>query len=127
MELPVTITGVVRSGNHIGRQFDMPTANILPGEEFAPLPHGVYFSTITIGDVTYPGITNLGTHPTVRDDGEVQAETYIYDYNGDIYDMTVSVTLLEFRRSEQRFKSLDELYSTVEDDFRAGRIYHGLN
>ena len=126
MNLPFVITGTVRSGRHIGRQHAMPTANITPSEDTA-LPNGVYYSTISIAGKTYPAITDLGLRPTVSDDGRVQAETYIYDYSGDIYDMPVEVTLLEFRRPEKRFDSIDELYRTIEEDFRARRAYHGLD
>ncbi len=104
----------------------MPTANIIPEEEYENLSFGVYYSTVKIGDETYPAITNLGVKPTVSDDGRVCAETYIYDYDGDLYDKIISVTLHEFRRPETRFASLDELYGTVEEDFRAGRAYHRL-
>ncbi len=127
MKLPVTLTGTVLPGNHIGRQFDMPTANIIPEEEYSRLRHGVYYSVIQTEDESYPGITNLGTHPTVTDDGKVYAETYIYDFKGDLYGKVISVTLLEFRRAEKKFDSLDELYETVRRDFTAGRIYHNLS
>ena len=126
MKLPVTLSGTVQSGNRIGRTFDMPTANIVPEEDVSGLTFGVYFSVITIDEKQYPSITNLGVRPTVSDDGGVNAETFIYDYEDQIYDKRVSVTLLEFRRDEQKFGSLDELYAAVKDDFRAGARFHNL-
>ena len=126
MNLPVTLSGTVQAGNRIGRTFDMPTANIVPEEDVSDLTYGVYYSVITIGKEQYPAITNLGVRPTVSDDGGVNAETFIYDYEDQIYDKRVTVTLLEFRRKEQRFASLDELYRTVDDDFREGARFHGL-
>ncbi|MCR5673690.1 MAG: riboflavin kinase [Lachnospiraceae bacterium] len=126
MNLPVTLHGKVQSGNRIGRTFDMPTANITPKEDLSGLTFGVYYSVITLDGKEYPSITNLGVRPTVSDDGRVNAETFIYDYDDDIYDKDVAVTLLSFRRSEQRFNSLDELFFTVKDDFRAGAKFHNL-
>ena len=126
MKLPVTLSGTVQSGNRIGRTFDMPTANIVPEEDISDLTFGVYYSEITIDGKKYPAITNLGVRPTVSDDGGVNAETFIYDYEDQIYDKRVRVTLLEFRRNEQRFGSLDELFETVKDDFRAGKEFHNL-
>ena len=126
MKLPVTLSGTVRSGNRIGRTFDMPTANIVPEEDVSDLTFGVYYSVITIEGKQYPAITNLGVRPTVSDGGGVNAETFIYDYEDQIYDKRVSVTLLEFRRNEQRFGSLDDLYVAVKDDFRAGARFHNL-
>ena len=80
----------------------------------------------TVDGKEYPAITNLGVRPTVSDDGSVCAETYVYDYSGDLYGKNVTVKLLQFRRSEQKFSSVDDLFKTVDDDFREGRIYHGI-
>lgn len=124
MKLPVTLTGVVTPGNKIGRRFSMPTANIYPNENISGLAYGVYYSTITIDGRDYFSITNLGVRPTVSEGNRVNAETFIYDFQGDLYGKIVSVTLLKFRRNEKRFDSLDELYRTVEDDFRAGAEFH---
>ena len=124
MKLPVTLTGAVTPGNKIGRRFSMPTANIYPNENISGLTYGVYYSTITIDGKDYSGITNLGVRPTVSEGNRVNAETFIYDFHGDLYGKSVSVTLLKFRRNEKRFDSLDELYRTVEDDFRAGAEFH---
>ena len=126
MTLPFTITGSVQTGNRIGSKHAMPTANITPREDISDLAHGVYYSVITIGDRSYPSITNLGVRPTVSDEGRVNAETFIFDHDEDLYGKVVSVTLLEFRRCEERFDSLDELIKVVHDDFREARKYHGL-
>ena len=126
MNLPCTLSGKVVHGRSLGNTYDCPTANILPSEEISDLPYGVYYSVITVDGNEYPAITNLGVRPTVSDDGSVCAETYVYDYNGDLYGKSVTVKLLEFRRSEQKFSSVDELFAAVDDDFREGRIYHGI-
>lgn len=124
MNLPVTLSGTVQAGNHIGRTFDIPTANIWPSEDVTGLTLGVYYSVITIDGVKYPSITNLGTRPTVSDDGRVNAETFIYDYKGDIYGLFIKVTLLDFRRGERRFDSVDELFDTIRRDLDEGVAYH---
>ncbi len=126
MNLPFSMTGTVQEGNRLGRTFDMPTANISPAEDISSLMHGVYYSTIDIDGTKYPAITNLGIRPTVSIDGRVNAETFIYDYVGDLYGKAVEVTLLDFHRPEQKFSSLDELYRTITDDQRLGRIFHRL-
>ena len=124
MNLPFSITGTVQAGNRIGRTFDMPTANISPAEDISSLSHGVYYSTIDIDGTEYPAITNLGIRPTVSNDGRVNAETFIYDYDGDLYGKTVTVNLLVFHRPEQKFPSLEELKKAVTDDFHSGRVFH---
>ena len=126
MNLPVSITGIVISGNRIGRKYDFPTANIIPEEDVSDLPCGVYYSIMTVDKAEYPSITNLGVRPTVSDDGSVCAETSVYDYDGDLYGKHIKVTLLAFRRGEQKFDSVDDLFSTVAEDWREGRRWHGI-
>ena len=126
MKLPVTLCGKVIHGRSLGNTYDCPTANILPTEDIGDLPFGVYYSVIKIEDKNHPAITNLGVRPTVSNDGSVCAETYVYDYSGDLYGKTVAVTLLDFRRGEQKFDNVDQLFATIDDDFRQGRIYHGI-
>ena len=124
MKLPVTITGYVQTGKHIGRRFDVPTANITPREDVSDLARGVYYSRISFDGSEHPSITNLGVRPTVSNDGKVNAETYIYDISADIYGKYVSVCLLEFHRPEQKFASTDELFDVIRADFRSGMLYH---
>ena len=126
MNLPCTLSGKVVHGRSLGNTYDCPTANILPSEVENGLAYGVYYSVITIDGKEYPAITNLGVRPTVSDEGRVNAETFIFDHDEDLYGKFVSVTLLEFRRYEERFDSLDELIKVVHDDFREARKYHGL-
>ena len=127
MALPFTITGKVIHGASLGNTYNSPTANIIPEEDVSALAHGVYFSRIRIGDRTYPAITNLGIRPTVSSDGEVNAETYIYGMSRNIYDMHVSIDLLEFSRPEKKFSSQSELFATVKEDIRAGADFHGIS
>ncbi len=126
MDLPFVMTGVVEHGRKLGNTYDSPTANITPAEDIARLPHGVYYSSVSVDGKEYPAITNLGVRPTVSDDDRVNAETFIYDYDNDLYGKTIKVTLIAFRRKEQRFDSVDELYDTVRLDLEEGRIFHGI-
>ena len=126
MQLPATLTGTVEHGKALGNTYDFPTANITPCEDVSDLPFGVYYSVLTVDGKDHPSITNLGVRPTVSDDNKVCAETSVYDADLDMYGKNITVTLLKFRRPEQRFSSVDELYATVADDHRAGRAWHGL-
>lgn len=127
MMLPFTITGTVIHGRSLGQSYDSPTANIIPEEDISTLAFGVYFSTVRIDGRDLPAITNLGVNPTVSSACRVCAETYIYDYDDDLYDRKISVTLLQFRRPEQKFDSVDSLYRTVSEDMRAGALFFGIS
>ena len=122
-ELPFTLTGTVEHGRSFGRTIDMPTANIIPREDVSELSFGVYYSIITVDGASYRAITNLGRRPTVEDGDFVNAESFIYDFRGDLYDRDISVKLLEFRRPEKKFDSFDELSKAMHEDLEAGKTY----
>ena len=113
------IRGVVKHGNHIGRTLGMPTANLYPPDKKLLPPRGVYFSTVRIkGDpATYRSITNIGLRPTIHsDDPKINVETYIFDFDRDIYDEQIDVRLVHFHRHEQRFEGLEELKKQMHSD-----------
>lgn len=122
-ELPFTLTGTVEHGRSFGRTIDMPTANIIPREDVSELSFGVYYSIITVDGASYRAITNLGRRPTVEDGDFINAESFIYDFRGDLYDRDISVKLLEFRRPEKKFDSFEELAEAMHEDLEAGKTY----
>ena len=126
MDLPFTMTGKVVHGQSLGNTYESPTANITPNEDISSLPRGVYYSTVSVEGHTYPAITNLGVRPTVSNDGRLNAETFIFDYDKDLYGKDIAVTLLAFRRGEQKFGSVDMLYETIRTDISEAAKYHGI-
>jgi len=122
-ELPFNLTGTVTHGRSAGRTIDMPTANIVPAEDVSNLKYGVYYSVVKVDGASYKAITNLGKRPTIDDGDFVNAESFIYDFEGDLYGKDISVTLLEFRRPEQKFESFETLSRVMHEDLEAGREY----
>ena len=116
--LPLTVTGTVVHGNSLGNTIDVPTANIVPLEDVSGLIYGVYRSKMTIDGEEYDSITNLGTRPTVSDRGSMNAESFVKDFKGDLYNKEISLTLLEFVRPERRFSSFDELAAQIREDIQ---------
>ena len=121
--LPVTIKGTVTHGNKIGTGLNMPTANLTLDASYKDFPHGVYYSEVQIGSKVYKGISNLGIKPTVKNDSSLNLETFIYDFDGDLYEKEISVTLLKFRRPERKFDNLSELEAEMHRDMEAGRAF----
>jgi len=115
--------GKVTHGRQLGSSFNIPTANIIPKEDISGLTFGVYYSTVTVSGRSYKSITNLGIKPTVKDSKEVNVESFIYDFDGDLYDKEIIVTLLEFRRPEMKFESVDKLFETINTDLKEGREF----
>ncbi len=119
---PYFVTGQVIHGRHLGRTIGVPTANMIPGKKKLLPPNGVYCTISKIGDKKYPGITNIGTKPTV--DGQfIGVETYLFSFDGDVYGETEEVRLLHFVRPEKKFDSLELLREQISQDHAVGEAY----
>ena len=105
----------------------MPTANLRPGKQKLLPPNGVYASKIHIGDDCYFGITNIGYKPTVGGEKEKGVETFIFDFQGNLYGKTITVDLYGYERGEKKFSSLDELKKQMEMDCAYGKDYFKSN
>lgn len=120
---PYSVDGKVRHGRKIGRTLEMPTINIEPEPEKLLPPFGVYYSDILLGTERFHGITNIGIKPTVTDEGRITVETYIYDFDDDVYGENLRVELLHYHRTEQKFEDLSGLKKQMHDDMISGRKY----
>ncbi|MCI8371055.1 MAG: riboflavin biosynthesis protein RibF [Lachnospiraceae bacterium] len=117
------IEGMVTEGNRLGRTWGIPTANLCVKESKLLPPNGVYFSRVKWKGNYYISITNLGNKPTIGKGYAKGAETYLYDFDGDLYGETICVELLSFHRAEQRFDSLEDLVGRLRLDLEEGRKY----
>ncbi|MHA3913289.1 bifunctional riboflavin kinase/FAD synthetase [Halovulum sp. GXIMD14793] len=110
--------GKVVKGDQRGRDLGYPTANIML--EGLHLPRfGVYavlFDVLT-GPHTgsYHGAASLGVRPTFGVNAP-NLETYVLDFDGDLYGAEVSVALVEFLRGEAKFDGIDPLIAAMRDD-----------
>ncbi len=116
-----SVSGVVEHGRHIGHTIGVPTVNILPPDNKLLPPYGVYRSLVVIGGEEFKGMTNIGRKPTISEKEKVGAETYIYDFDRDVYGDLIEVKLLEFMRPEMKFDSLEALKKQVESDLESAR------
>ncbi len=121
-----SFTGEVIHGKKLGRTIQMPTINLLPSPNKLLPPCGVYYSRILIGEQLYFGITNIGFNPTVSQLSAPTVETYIYDFDCDIYGMEVTVQVMAFKRPEIRFQNLMDLKKQMEQDKIEGREFFGI-
>lgn len=119
---PYYVTGEVLHGRKIGRTLGMPTTNLVPTTRKLLPPNGVYVSMTSIEQGEYQGITNIGYKPTVGADYR-GVETYLFDFDGDLYGEMTQVKLLAFERPEMKFDSLEELKKSMHRDIAYGREY----
>jgi riboflavin kinase/FMN adenylyltransferase len=115
------IDGTVTLGDQRGRTIGFPTANLCSENELLP-PLGVYATTMRIGEVVYPSITNIGTRPTVDDSGRVMIETHVFDLDRDLYGQVVRVGFVQRLRDERRFESLEALRTQIDADSQRARV-----
>lgn len=113
---PYSIKGIVVRGEQFGRTINHPTANIYPPESKLLPPNGVYSSETVIDGEVYLGVTNVGTKPTVKDGRTVGAETYLFDFEGNLYGKNIEVCLKHFQRVEMKFDSVEVLKKQIESD-----------
>ncbi|MBK9174066.1 MAG: riboflavin kinase [Chloracidobacterium sp.] len=77
---------------------------------------GVY-ATATLVDGTWRrSITNIGVRPTFESDADPSIETYLFDFDGDLYGDVLRVRFLHRIRDERKFNGIDELKSQIERD-----------
>ena len=104
-----SITGKVVKGLQNGRSIGFPTANILIEENYKLIPkNGVYAVKTTLKNKTVFGMLNIGTNPTVNLNKQ-SIEVHFFDFNDNIYDEKISLSLLNYFREEQKFNSLEAL------------------
>ena len=121
--MPYLIAGEVVAGKQLGRKLGFPTVNLLPSDNKLLPPGGVYFSRVLYHGKLYRAISNVGYKPTVTDQHEMGVESYLYDFDSQIYGASVEVYLLKFRRPEQHFESVDALREMLQEDIAAGAVY----
>ncbi|WP_290713571.1 riboflavin kinase [Flavihumibacter sp. CACIAM 22H1] len=127
--------GAVVKGNQLGRTLGYPTANLQLTDNEKLIPaNGVYAVTVSFPAENgegkeiqaagtkkenmfgqLKGMMNIGVRPTVNGLSRV-IEVNIFDFNADIYGETISVTLKQWLRAEQKFSGLDALKEQLAKD-----------
>lgn len=110
------LTGTVARGKQLGRTIGFPTANLKIEEEYKLIPkNGVYIVKSTINEKLVYGMMNIGFNPTVG--GQTQSiEIHFLNFDEDIYDLEITVSLLQYVREEQKFDSVTLLKEQLEND-----------
>ena len=119
---PFSLRGPVVRGHERGRTIGFPTANMAVTPDRALPAFGVYVTRSHVGGHTYPSATNIGINPTF-DDAAPSVETYILDFEGDLYGRELRVELLHRLRGEMKFNGIDPLVAAIAADVAAVRAY----
>ncbi|OPJ57138.1 bifunctional riboflavin kinase/FAD synthetase [Alkalithermobacter paradoxus] len=110
-----SLQGKVIHGMKLGRRLGFPTANIQINEDVVIPKKGVYYTKIYFKNKVYYGATNIGLNPTIGN-RSLSIETYILDFDRDIYEEEIIIHFIERIRDEKKFHSLNELTSQMKKD-----------
>ena len=112
---PYFMLGRVSHAHGRGGTFGFPTANIpFDSSRLAPAP-GVYATKVTVGGKVFLGGTNVGTKPTFGDE-KPSIETFILDFDGDIYGKNIKLAFYQRLRGISDFGSAEGLAAQLERD-----------
>ena len=116
---PHRMSGTVRHGEGIGKKRLFPTANLVPDAHSIVPKRGVYATRAYLPDGTQRvGVTNVGVRPTVSDARRVTVETYLVDYDGDLYGQELRLDFCAYLRPEKKFPSARELHDQIAENIR---------
>lgn len=111
---PHCLSQTVRHGQRLGRTIGIPTVNLaVPAHVLTP-ERGVYITRAFLPDGrSCPGVTNVGTRPTVTEGDTVSVETYLLGFDGDLYGQSVRLDFYKRLRGEVKFPSLEALRQEI--------------
>jgi riboflavin kinase/FMN adenylyltransferase len=115
------IHGTVVKGDQRGRTLGFPTANFSLGAIVHP-GYGVYAARVQVAgeDIWRPAAVNIGIRP-MFETREAQVESYIFDFDREIYGQVLKVRPVQFLRGEAKFKSVDDLVVQMKADCTQAR------
>lgn len=115
-----TLSGKIVEGYQVGRTIGFPTANIRAWERYKVVPAlGVYAVRVHIKDEEYEGMLYIGTRPTLHQDSEISVEVNIFDFDGNLYNQSLTVEFIDFIRADMKFDGLHALVAQIHKDKRA--------
>jgi riboflavin kinase/FMN adenylyltransferase len=119
---PFAIRGPVVRGHARGRGIGFPTANIAITPDRALPAFGVYATRAHVAGHVYASATNIGVNPTFND-ARPAIETYILDFEGDLYGRELRIEVLHRLRGEIKFSGVEALVAAIAADVQATRDY----
>jgi riboflavin kinase / FMN adenylyltransferase len=114
---PYIYAGTVMDGYKVGRRLGTPTINLEGDDPSLVFPaRGVYASKVILDDAERLAVTNVGTRPTFKEDDKFSIESYILDYEGDLYGKYVRIEFYKYLREERKFTSPELLSEQIAKD-----------
>lgn len=110
------MSGLVVSGDKIGRKLGFPTANLKVEEPYKLIPgEGIYAVKVVINHISYGGMLYIGKRPTLNTSKQ-NIEVNIFNFDKDIYQTRIKVEFVKQIRSDIKFENLEQLQKQLEND-----------
>lgn len=127
LKRPYSLKSEVLQGKHLGRKLGFPTANLRFPEGIAVPKYGIYVTLCTTADgKKHAAVSNVGIRPTIIDGSDTHAvncETYIHNFNQNIYGEMLTVEFCEYLREEKKFDSVESLRQQISRDLEGSLSY----
>jgi riboflavin kinase/FMN adenylyltransferase len=122
-----SLRGRVIRGAQRGRGIGFPTANLQVCTDCLIPAYGVYASIVTLDKKRYSAATNVGVRPSF-DNGTPSIESFLLDFDGDLYDRELELSFVQRLRPELRFDNVQALIAQMHDDVtQTRRILNNLS
>ncbi len=113
------VEGIVESGAGRGAGLGFPTANIRLSDGQS-LGHGIYAVRVGVDGAWHHGAAYLGTRPTF-DAGPPLLETFLFNFDGNLYGRRIRVEFVDFVRPDAKFRSGVDLAEQMRIDCDAAQ------
>lgn len=119
MDILYTIVGIVEHGANRGKSIGFPTANLSLDQK---IPEGIYAAQVTVDGELYIAASFVGSAKTFHKT-EVKLESFLLDFDDNLYGKTITVTLYKKLRDNKKFDSVDTLVEQMKLDIKATKTF----
>lgn len=120
---PYFIKGFVKHGRKVGRTIGFPTINLQYELSKYLIKDGVYVGYTTIKGKNYISTINVGHNPTVNTVEKKSIESFVHDFDEDVYQHRVTFHFLKLLRPEIKFESVEALIEQMNKDIESSEQY----
>lgn len=120
---PYFIDGFVKHGRKKGRTIGFPTINLDYAENKILLSDGIYIGITTIDNKNYVSTINVGHNPTINTVTKKSIESFVHDFNSNVYDKKVRFSFIVKVREELKFDNVQELIDQMHKDIEISELF----
>ncbi|MCS6822129.1 MAG: bifunctional riboflavin kinase/FAD synthetase [Microscillaceae bacterium] len=111
-----TLKGKVVKGDQLGRAIGFPTANLQISYPHKLVPkQGVYAAFVWVNSQRYEAMLYIGRRPVLQN-SELRIEANLLNFNGNLYDQSLTIEIVAWVREDMSFQNLESLQHQIHLD-----------